>query len=218
VGGSGGSAGAAVGGSGGGTAGQPAVGGAGGTAGATAGAPGAGGAAGSAKPFTIMVWDGETAKAGSVFWTHNGISRDNVKISSDVSHSPTKSWLVGVSPSEYSGVGFGWGDVNTGAGIAYDITKATFVGFWFKVVGTLGGITFQLRSPHPGNETGGTSAEYAIRDGFDGQWHEVKIPVSMFPDEGQFTKKTIIGFEFHCDGAPNGAQVYLDDWGYDLPK
>jgi hypothetical protein len=161
--------------------------------------------------FSRPIWDGEKIRAATVFWAHNGLSASQIVIQDVESHTPTHAWVLPESGSDFSGMGFGWGDAGTGAG-GTDMTKAIDVGFWIKVDGPVGFMSFNIRAPHA-DETGGTSKIYPLNlDYADGNWHQVVVPIAAFAG---FPLQKIIGYEFHFNGASSKTRIYIDDMGWD---
>lgn len=162
------------------------------------------------QPATLVVWDGEAHNVGSGWVDHKDV--ESIKLQDTEAHSGKNAVAFTGQGDKWHGCGWNWTLWN--AAKATDSTPYTHLSFWVKVSGTAKPTELKLSlTSTDGKMSPQLDALKYEPKVFDGQWHEVLIPLpDIFRDPSETDPKKLWEIELgNWNTAAVDFTLYLDD-------
>jgi hypothetical protein len=177
-------------------------------------------AAQSAAVNRMIVWDGEQANIGAG-WVNPTTS--TIQPQNAVVHSGTTALeFKFMGSTQWIGAGWNWFKFKTGTTVGTDTTAMKNLSFWMKTQGDFGGI-LRVNLLCNGDKLD-TPEEHTVKVEllkycpklYDGEWHEVVIPLTDLYQIKGFNPKILseIHLGLTSEKAADGS-IFIDDIGFD---
>ena len=171
----------------------------------------------------LVIWDGDGAGAGAKGWA-DCAKKPNCKATAAPAPGAGRNGTTGLKihfeGPDWAGMGwnwFGWWPENAGT----DISGYKNLKFWLKIESKapelapdLSALSVALRCSNGKKDSEAVPLKAFALDALDGQWHEVKIPLSEFTKGkgAAFDLRTAWEFNVnHWSGDPKHFEVIIDD-------
>jgi len=167
----------------------------------------------------VVVWDGETANVGGS-WVNP--TRSTFGPQTNEAHSGPSALEFKFSGSnEWIGSGWNWFKFKTGDDIGTDVSGLRTLSFWIKVRGKP--VQFRLNLQCNGAVLD-TPEHHSARvdvltyapDIFDGDWHEVRIPLRDLVESKGFNPRNVSQIQLDLTVGPDTRDsFFIDDIAFD---
>ena len=173
------------------------------------------GGLGAVIPRKLVVWDGEEKVRGSGWSKPDGTT--GWKVQGEVARG-SKGLELHLEGKGWAGGGWNWHSwypKDSGT----DISGFTTLTFWIKVVGEKPqGASVSVDLNCSGDGTKPTAQAKVLKycpNLFDGQWHEVAVPLKDMPAPPEFNLKKAWMIDVGVSGAEVKLNIYIDDIAFD---
>ena len=167
----------------------------------------------------LVVWDGEGANVGAA-WVSPTSSTFQPQTA--VAHSGNTALEFKFSGNnQWIGGGWGWYAFKTGEDVGADTTPFKTFSFWVNTAGKP--VTFRLNFlcngtvlDTPEHHSSRVDITDYVPDVFDGQWHEVRIPLKDLVNSPGFNARVVSQLQLDLSvGADVDDSIFIDDISFD---
>ena len=172
-----------------------------------------------ATPHRLVVWNGEDANVGSS-WV-NPTSSTFAPQTAEAHSGTTALQFHFTGNNQWIGGGWSWYAFKTGDDVGTDTTPYKTFSFWVKVKGKP--VAFRLNFlcngkvlDTPEHHSERVNITDYVPNVFDGQWHEVRIPLKDLVNSPGFNAKVVSQIQLDLSvGADVDDSFFIDDISFD---